>query len=258
MSRWQKTICLMGLLGVAGCGGSAVAPDFDISESVENPGSGSITLNLIVPPAPYASARSTLDSFEVTIEGEDMEVPFGKKLGAEAKGMLLENLPLGKGRSLTVRGLNANGELLRIGKIDSLKLDSTDGESVTLKLNAVPLVLNLRNGDHISNRRLFFRLFADPGERFSVRLNGAVLGERVADLRGIASFYHPDLPPGRHSFTILNLENDLTTQLDLSVWDGAKTLGAPFSAASEIRTVSSFGQPFTLLPKSSEALWRAE
>lgn len=258
MSRWQKTICLLGLLGGVGCGGSAVAPDFDISESGANPENSSITLNLIVPPAPYASAKSTLHSFEVTIEGEDMEASFRKNLGADAKGMVLENLPLGRGRSLTVRGLNADGELLRLGKIESLKLDSTAGESVALKLNAVPLVLNLRNESQISNRRLFFRLFADPGERLSVRLNGDVLGERVADSRGIASFYHPDLPPGRYSFTIHNLENDLTTQLDLSVWDGAQTLGAPLSAASDLRTVSSFGQPFSLLPKSSEVLWRAE
>lgn len=258
MRRWQKTICLLGLLGIAGCGGGAVAPDFNISESGENLESGSITLNLIVPPAPYASAKSTLDSFEVTIEGEEMEAPFRKSLKADAKGMVLENLPLGRGRSLTVRGLNADGELLRLGKIESLKLDSTAGESVALKLNAVPLVLNLRNEDQISNRRLFFRLFADPGEHLSVRLNGTVLGERVADPRGIASFYHPDLPPGRHSFTILNLENDLTTELNVSVWEGSQTLGAPLSAASDVRTVSSFGQPFSLLPKSSEALWRAE
>lgn len=252
----KKTILVLGLFWWVGCGGGNKAtPELSISETAGSSENGGVALNIILPPEPYHSAKTTIDSFKVFVEGDGMDVPYETNLGADAKGLLLENLPLGKGRTLTVKAFNKNGELLRTGKIDNFVLENKTGDSFDLKLEAFPLVLNFNEGATISNRRLFLRLYADPQQKLQVEYNGEILGSAVTNEKGITSVYRPGLPAGDYQLTVRNLENDLTSALNLKIWEGSQMQGAPLGAGSTLRGISSFGHNFSTVATSSEVLW---
>ena len=134
-----------------------------------------------------------------------------------------------------------------------MMLEQKKETSLNLKLEAVPLVLNLREGQPLSNARLFFRLYADPEQELQIEQNGKVIGRSITDERGIAALYYPGLSAGEYPFTIRNLANDLTSTLNLKVWEGNFVSAAPLGAASG--GAGAFGQPFLSISKTSEVLW---
>lgn len=243
-------ILMFGFFSAAGCGqipsssaptaGSSVTPTPSAAEIaiLETKGTaGYLQLNINGLATPSHVEVATIAFYKIVVE-RDGFAPIEQTLSKEANGLQIANLPTGKIRRIRLLALNARGQVLREGVTENVEISPGREIRLEIVLQAVPVFLNVADGDSISNQRLFFRLFSDPGHRLAVEtdraLTDALSGESqmATDANGEAAFYSADFPAGDYFFTLRDLETQKFSTVAVHLWSGEKIRAAPLFAGS--------------------------
>lgn len=256
-------LILFGFL-IQSCGSNMRAPTGKIAFSESLGSAGYIHLNISTALSPALAQKGTIEKYKIILES-DGEAPLEQIVSPQAKGFSLTGLLPDKKYSLRVYALNGDDKILREGFLSDLRLALGEGLRLDIILQALPVALNLSDGDQISNKRLYFHLLSDPGDRLVVEENGPlpdIVSQKdilIIPESGIAKFFPGRLSAGDHHFQIQNLDNGKSTELNIFLWEGDGIHGAPLVPASnqQIRVGQSLAGREVVFPNISEALWNA-
>ena len=113
-----------------------------------------------------------VERYVVKIEGDGIADPILAEFSGEASEGVVEGVPAGDRRTVSVTAINPNGATIRAGETPGVSVGDGMTE-VSVDMQAVPIFTNLADGAILDNTRLVFRIFSDPGHpgqrRFSVR-----------------------------------------------------------------------------------------
>jgi len=226
------------------CGGGGGPTEISFSENAGDV--GYIQLNVSGSESVIASEVAQIEQYKIVFSGDDFETK-EQLLTSDAAGVTIQGIPIGTGRRVEIFALNSKEQVVRKGVLENIDI-SGGPNRFDITLQSIPVVLNVADGDFLSNRRLSFKVFSDPGHAVAVETEQPLsdiltsLNYAPTNEEGLARFYPGVLAPGAHTFTIQDLETGFTTTLSLTLWDGSQILGAPLFAASNTRTrVGSLG-----------------
>lgn len=224
------------LLCLLGCG-SGDNPSQPITFS-ESPGSaGYLHLSLSNTESPHRSEVGTITQYKMRVEGDGFE-PIEETISKEASGVLIQNIPQGTDRRIQVQALNRYGQLLREGSIENVVVESGVQKNLEVKMESVPVLLNLHEGKYLSNQRFYFHVLTDPNHRVAVSgesaLSDIVSGRDFIDVSadGSGKFCPGVLNGGDYVFEVIDQDSKKSSKISLHLWDGSGVKGAPLFSAS--------------------------
>lgn len=255
----MKKIFLLGLFLLISCGGTSQPKGITFSEAEGDVGYIHLALS---------NTEGAITAYRLRMSGEAMET-VEQTISAEAAGVEIQGIPAGPHRTIQVQALNEEGKVLREGLLEDVTIKAGETEVLSLVLQAVPLVLNFKEGDYASNQRLSFSVLTDPTHRVVVEgFNDVQTGsdEILANSEGRLRFYPGILPAGDHTFKIFDQDSGKATTLTLHLWEGQDVFAAPLVSASN-NLSGRFGQTMAfesysenlgheLFPNIVEALWK--
>lgn len=263
------TSCVLGLI-FSGCGGeSSSLPGISFSQNKGE--AGYLQLNITDAKGKSLGQKTEIETYKAVVEGEGLQSK-EEILPVGLSGVVIDGIPAGKNRKISIQALNIFGEVVREGIAEGVSIEKGKRIALDIALQSVPLSLNLKAEDFLSNQRLYFHLFSDPGHVLSVRkedlLQDVVGGKAfvVANSKGEAKFYPGPLPAGDYHFTLIDQTNRRARTVTIHLWDGTKVKAAPFFTAST--SASRLGQGIArrshfngnggeFFPNVREALWNA-
>jgi len=222
-----------------GCGSGGNEPSsISFSETKEG---GAIQLTVFDSKNPNLSKTVQVSKYKVVLDGEGL-TPLEQTFSQDAGGVVIAGIPVGQNRRIQVSALNEQGKILREGVADHIFVEGGKITDVPVSLQAIPVVLNVSDNDHLSNRRLYFQIFSDPKHNVAVSEGNPLpdiltsLNQLPTDEQGIAKLYPGSLAPGEHHFVIQDMTTGKSSSLTLNLWDGNKIKGAPLFSASKTTT----------------------
>lgn len=180
--------------------------------------------------------------YRVSVEGNEIIEPIEAEFPGDAVEGVIENVPAGTGRVVSVTAINANEQTIRAG--ETCCVEVTDGVTdVAVELESVPIFANIRDDAFVDNTRLAFQIFSDAGESVVVENasgenNAAVadastgLSEVVFDTStGLGRVAPVVMPAGEYKFRVRNLKNGRASEVGVHLLDGERKRPAPFFAS---------------------------
>lgn len=239
MSTWnlKNLIAFLGLLSIAGCGGG----DVDMKGT-----HGALAVKV-------TNAKSfnpkvehgRIERYVVRIEGDGITEPIVAEFPGSATEGVVEGVPVGGNRTVSVEAKNPNSVVIRAGEEPGVSVG--DGEtSVEVALEAVPIFTNLTDGAAIDNTRLVFRLFSDPGRPLMIEDSTGGGGSPLADAStnlpqvnldqatGLGQLAPGLIAPGERGFVVRDLITGRGSSVSIRLLDGTERKAAPFVAAGMI------------------------
>ncbi len=221
----RKFLIFFHLFLVA-CGGSSENPA-EISFSETTGEIGYVQLSLHDSKTRSLSEAAQITHYKIVIQGNNL-APIEKTLSSEAAGVAVEGIPVGKNRKIEIFALNSHEKILREGSIENLTIEPGKVAAVSIGLQSVPVILNLFDGERLSNQRLYFKILTDPGHRVTFQGGPTV----SADEKGEAKLYPNIFEAGEHLFTLTDEDSQKSITLRIKLWDGAAIQAAPLFAAA--------------------------
>lgn len=231
-------LLLVVFLGGIGCGGSLQEPK-EVLFSEADGNAGYLHLNVANAENQLISELGSIEKYKIILEGEGMERK-EKSLSKTTANLVIQGIPPGENRRIIVQALNRKDQVLREGEVEGLSVARGKVTRADIVLEAVPVVLNLSDGEYLSNLRLYFSLFSDAKHPLKVEQEGILqdvrtgLSELTTSASGLVRFYPPRMEAGSYSFLIRDLVTDKTTALTLHLWDGNGVAVAPLFTGSGV------------------------
>lgn len=233
----KKLLALLGLLALAGCGGGA--------GSTNDSATGSASLAVTISGAKSFNPsieHGKVKTYLVTIEGVDIAEPIIAEFPGDADGGLIEGVPAGSDRKISVEAINANDLAIRAG--DAQGVEISGGENtVDVSLDAVPIFTNLADKSFVDNTRLIFRIFSDPDHPVEIK-DAAEANSALADAStnvtdiwvdkstGLGRLSPALMAPGEHAFMVSDPSTGRSSTVNVTLLDGTKRRPAPLAAAA--------------------------
>jgi len=236
-SSLVSILALMSLLG--GCGGDSNKISHRGSLAVRVDGSRSFNPSI---------SHGRIKLYRVTVEGEGIAEPIVAEFDGGATEGVIEDIPPGDDRFVSVEALNENDITIRAGEALDVRVDGGDSE-VDVRMESVPIFTNLCDGNVIENSHLSIRLFADPdgllvvddtrdGELNALAdVSNGFDGIYLDRSSGMGVLTPGELAPGKHTFTVRNIETSRETSVDIFIVSGDRR-PAPFISAGSLGSAS--------------------
>ncbi len=186
-----------------------------------------------------------IEKYSVTISGEGIEQPISAEFAGDAGSGLIEGVPCGENRSISVEAVNANGVKIRAGEEAGVEVSGGVNE-VAVEMEAVPIFANLADGNSIDNTRLIFKIFSDPTNPVTVEEIYDGEAKQLVDASLNTAEIHLDqstglglmapavLSPGNHLFEVRDLVTGRSSLANVLLLDGSRRKGAPFVSTTQI------------------------
>jgi len=262
-------ILMLGFWIVIGCGSEKDLPQ-GISFSETAGDVGYIHLSLSNSESPSLLELGTISKYRLKIEGEGFET-LEQTFSKEAGGVVIQGIPVGPNRRIQVLALNSRDQVLREGVAENITIERGKQSQLEIILYSVPVILNLKQDDYLSNQRLYFHILTDPHHRLAVEgespLRDIISGLETLESNqaGLSKFYPGVFPAGDATFTVFDLDSEKSSKVLVHLWDGSAIKGASLFASSQSQ--KRLGQVFAnqtelgafggeLLPNIVEALWK--
>jgi hypothetical protein len=192
-----------------------------------------------------------IETYRVTISAPDISPPITFDFEGKTTSAPLQNIPKGKNRTLTVEAVNSGGQIICRRTINDLTIEGGKLSSVAVPLLAVPFATNLSNGNLITQSRLVFRGYGEPGGAIEILDqfggNETVLNDLNTNsdliqpsINDAGFFFRPSLLPlGTHTFVVRDGTTGESNQVTVTLvrpgrepGRGIQTTGsvAPFGA----------------------------
>lgn len=244
MKRVTSMIGMFCVLVVASCG-SDPRPDRGAG------GNGALSLSVKSPDSfdPHTTHGKVV-KYAVTVTGPGFSAPISAEFPGDATEGLIENVPTGGGREISVVAVNPNGSTILAGEANGV----TIGEGITdaeVGLERVPIFANISDGSVTLNTRLVLDVFADPGRAvviddssdentFSIVDASSSASEIFSnESTWLASVSPKVLPIGPHTLTVRDKENGRSSTVTIKLLDGSLMRPAPIAAATSSSNVAS-------------------
>lgn len=183
--------------------------------------------------------HGVIAKYEVTVEADDIDVPIKLVLEADAEGAVIEGVPAGSDRKVTIRAYNQNGMNIRMGESDGVEVVGGEVSDSEIEMNAVPIFTNVKNGSIIPNTRLKMQIFADPKNKLVLQSqydesDNDTLFNISPEYRNESVIYNNDLfnyspqilIPGKYEFQINDPETGYGSSVNITITDGEHARGA--------------------------------
>jgi hypothetical protein len=208
---------------VGGCGGG----------DAENLGGASTLAIKVVGAQSFnpSISHGNISSYLVTIEGEGIPEPIEAEFSGDATEGVIENVPSGDNRIVSVRAINSNDVEIRAGEAMDVHVGSGINE-VDIEMESVPIFTNLTDGNVIESSRLAMRIFADPDRELIIDdvfdgrtsglfdLSSGLGGVDLDQSSGMGLFVPGRLMPGKHTFVVRDVETSRKTSVEAFVVSG--------------------------------------
>lgn len=183
--------------------------------------------------------------FRIALEGEGMDA---RKLdvSSNAHEVEISNVPAGTARKIIVTAFNRDNLPVREGSSTPFSIEQGETKEVVVKLEAVPVFINVKEGNVVSRKRLVFEILSDPGERLTVEdvtkeqdiRNLISLSNNephvVADASGVGLFNPKEIDLGARVFRVKSLVTGRSSQVHLVVTNAELHKPAPLFTAGKI------------------------
>lgn len=234
MDELKKIIALLGLLALAGCG----SRDQTTIDNATSLGVSIIGIKIATP----NSLIELIDHISIEITANDIAAPILVHLSAEQQEALIDNVPKGTNRTITANAITKDGRTIKTARIEDI--DTTDDTTdVVMELNTIPAIINIKDGATIDNTRLTFHIMSDPLHIITIEditdvSNSLVINtdtnapELKLNEGEIVGTIRPTLiTPGTHTFKVVDLTTNLSSNISVTIIDGTKRRPAPIFAA---------------------------
>lgn len=177
---------------------------------------------------PYAR----IAAYRVVVTGEGMATPIEALFSGESETGVIEGVPVGGNRLLTVEAVNNLDQTIRAGDSEPFEVEGGKTATVPVELESVPIFVNVSPGSRIENTRLVLKAFSDPNTPLEFFEGGegdaSLMSEVFSDeTRGIADYAPTLLPAGEHTFTVRHSVNGRWSRVSLDLLDGTRRRAAP-------------------------------
>ncbi|MBI2345697.1 MAG: hypothetical protein HYV03_02165 [Deltaproteobacteria bacterium] len=231
MRTYFSSLCLLLVVGCAGCGGHG-------GTSLANGGA----LQLVVTGAKAvadAPARTRVTSYRVIISGPDI-APIDVLFDGTVDSGIIDGIPVGTDRRIDVTAQNADGE-------------GGETAAVEVALDIVPIFANLRDGNTVPNTRLRLDLLGAPGHLLEVETGALATGVAADMSTGAATVVPPRLAPGQYEIRVRDLKTGRASTVAVQIVDGTKRRGAPLVVAGSQAT--EVGDAIGVIPPALSGSW---
>jgi len=244
-------IMTIGIIAItAGCGG---APTMNLAGDGGCGGKACGSVRLIVngsksfdPTIEYAR----IQTYRVSVAGPGIEGELVSEFSGDATEGVIEGVPAGGDRIVTVQALNDNRVRVREGEAEGVSIDGGATADVEVTLESVPLFINLAEGAIVENTRLVFHIFSESPDPVVVEDAADTAPKTLLDAStnipevaldvatGVGRLAPLQLPPGVHTFTVRNSITNRANTVQVTLLDGSLRTPAPFIAASSVARAS--------------------
>ena len=155
----DDVLALLGLLVLIGCGGEGSVP---VGGQTDSGG-----LSLIVKSVDRLVPRGelgTISEYRVVVSGPGLNPPREASFSGDAKDAVMEGVPAGKDRTVTVEAFNLRDQMIWKGETGNLIIQSGSTTRAAIDLESIPVFANLTDGGRIENTRLVVRTFSSAAE----------------------------------------------------------------------------------------------
>ena len=230
-----SALALLTLLG--GCGGGNEAAGIGGTSALAVRVAGARSFNPSI-------SHGQIKHYRVTIEGSGIAEPIVAEFDGGATEGVIEDVPSGNDRVVSVSAINANDVMIRAGEALDVHVGGGTSE-VDVEMESVPIFTNLTDGNVIESSRLAMGVFADPGRLVVI---DDILDGTSSGLADIASGFNEiyldqssgtgvlvpgNLAPGKHTFVVRDVETSRKTSVEVFVVSGDRR-PAPFVAAGSV------------------------
>jgi hypothetical protein len=177
--------------------------------------------------------------YKVTISGDDFFEPVVETFDGAAESGVIDNVPAGDNRLLKVEAINQNNIKIREGETRELEITAGEVAEAEVKMESVPVFVNLNDGNIVPNTQFKVRIFSDPAEQITIEdefnsvtlplvdanINSAEISPDINS--GFADIKPGLLPAGGHNFTVKNLKTGRSATVSIKLTDGTKLISAP-------------------------------
>ncbi len=189
-----------------------------------------------------------IETYRVTITAPDIESPIVFDFGGKTTSAPLTGIPKGKNRTMTVEAVNSGGQIICRRTINDLTIEGGKLSSVAVPLLAVPFATNLSNNNLVTQSRLVFRGYGEPGGAIEIldQFNGSetVLNDLNTNsdliqpsINDAGFFFRPALLPlGTHTFVIRDGTTGESNQVTVTLVRPGREPGRGIQTAGEVKT----------------------
>jgi hypothetical protein len=209
-----------------------------------------------------------VETFRVLITGEKMD-PVEIFFPGDAAGGSIKGIKKGENRTVLVEAINKFGQVVRRREITGVAIRGGKETPIVASLLSVPIVTNLKDGNLVTQTRLVFQGYAEPGGSLEIEdsYNSAlsVLPDLSSSSNMISpslslggfTFKPPVLPLGPHTFTLRDPESGEESQITLILVRPGRQPGVGLTSAGKIVSAATdtAGGP-GLFPEVVEAMAR--
>ncbi len=184
-------------------------------------------------------------TYRVTVSGEGIEQPVVAEFDGAATEGVIEGIPIGSDRQITVDAINANGAIIRQGGTGGIEVKGGKTAEVEVTLESVPIFTNLSDNNTIDNTRFIFQIFADPANPVAIEDVTSETATALTDVSTSSAQINLDvntgagkmLPAlqtaGQHTYKLFDVVTGRSSTATVILSDGTKRRGAPFFATGD-------------------------
>jgi len=177
--------------------------------------------------------------YKVTVAGPGMEGPIESFFDGDADAGVVDGVPSGADRTVTVEAVNPNNVIIRAGEASGIAISPGELTEVRVDMASVPIFANLSDGNSVPNTFFVARVFSEPDSPVTVEDEMDGSKAALTDLASGGTEVLPDastffavvkpalLAPGPHRFTVRNLKNGRSSTVSAYLSDGARLKAAP-------------------------------
>lgn len=236
-------LILLILLFAGGCNPSGNGGLISVAvKNATRPASLSADANL---PEPLRVA-----SFRVAVFASDM-APIEVTFPGDAAGGTVSGIPVGDNRTVLVEALNAQGRVVRRREIQGVKIGKGEPTPVIAALLSVPLVISPGDGNLVTQTRLVFKGYAEPGGSLEIQEVGDTAAEGLlTDISTADHLISPSLsdggfvfqpgvlPLGPHTFVVRDPSSGEETRVFLTLVRPGRMPGTGIGTAGSFKAAS--------------------
>ena len=191
-----------------------------------------------------------VEKYLVKVSSPDMDEEITAEFDGGTKYGVVEGVPAGKDRHLEVTAVNPDGKTIRAGERGGITVYGGKVADVEVTMEAVPIFVNLKDGNTVPSTRLAFQIFSDPNDVVEVldTTNQAPLFDIASGLNeittdvstGIGTMRPQGISPGEHVFRVLSKTTGRYSEVKVRVVDGMGGRPAPLYSAGYVREAGEY------------------
>lgn len=198
-----------------------------------------------------ADARKSygvIKKYTVAVSGDGVSEPITKEFNGDAESGVVDGIPAGTNRVVSVEAVNMGDKLIRMGGRADVTIVAGEVTEVEIEMSAVPIFTNLADGNIVASTRLRFEVFADSDDPLEIHEISGASPHVLMDIATGLSEIFPDkvtglgimtpqpISAGDYRFRVASKKSGYFSEVSIKIVDGEKIHPAPMYSGGEVWT----------------------